>query len=37
MKRLRDEENSIDDLVYMLWQAEIGKEILSFWRSLIEE
>ena len=30
-------ENSNDELAFLLWKAELNKEILSFWKSLLEK
>jgi len=36
MKRwgTRDSEKEIDELVYLLWQAEVNKELSSFWKHI---
>ena len=30
-------ENSNDELAFLLYKAEINKEILSFWKSLLKD
>jgi len=35
MRRLvKKQDNLDDDLAYILWQAEVNKEIQSFWKSI---
>jgi len=37
MKRLNKNHNeSEEELMYLLWQAEMNKEILAFWKSIFE-
>jgi len=28
----KDSEKEIDELVYLLWQAEVNKELSAFWK-----
>ena len=30
----RDSDKEIDELVYMLWQSEVNKELAAFWKSI---
>jgi len=38
MKKIRKRHDDFeDDLAYILWQAEIDKDIQSFWKAFLKE